>query len=111
MNNIIENKCESNYIEIKSAAKGCPKLFDTLSAFSNQPGGGTIVFGINESGGFDVCGVYNAADLQKKIMEQCDQMEPTVRPLCTVVKIGKKTVVSAEIGEIDNMQKPFFIKV
>lgn len=108
--NIIENKCESNYIEIKAAAKGCPKLFDTLSSFSNQPGGGTIVFGIDESSGFDVCGVYDAADLRKKIMEQCNQMEPPVRPLCTAVKIGKKTVVSAEIGEIDNMQKPCFYK-
>lgn len=29
-------KTESNYIEVKSARNGCPKIFDTLSSFSNQ---------------------------------------------------------------------------
>lgn len=108
---IIGNKCESNYIELKAAAKDCPeKLFDTLSSFSNQSGGGIIVFGIDEKNGYEICGVYDAADLQKKIMEQCNQMEPPVRPLCTVTRINGKTVVSAEIAEIDNLQKPCFYK-
>ena len=29
-------KTESNYIEVKSVRNGCPKIFDTLSSFSNQ---------------------------------------------------------------------------
>ena len=29
-------RCENNYIELKAAKDGCPKLFDTLSSFSNQ---------------------------------------------------------------------------
>lgn len=33
---VLEQKCETNYLEIKSAKEGFPKLFDTLSAFSNQ---------------------------------------------------------------------------
>lgn len=107
---IQKNKSESNYIEVKSAKVGCPKIFDTLSSFSNQQGGGKIVFGIDESSGYEVCGVYDAADLQKKIMEQSVQMEPAVRPLCTVVDIEGKTVVCAEIQEIDNYQKPCFYK-
>ena len=90
----------------KQNAEGCPELFDTLSSFSNQYGGGTIVFGIDENNGFDICGVYDPADLQKKIMEQALQMEPELRPLCTVTNIGGKTVVSAEIQEIDNELKP-----
>ncbi|MGN1087300.1 MAG: ATP-binding protein [Porcipelethomonas sp.] len=107
---IRKQKCESNNIELKSAGKGCPKLFDTLSSFSNQYGGGTIIFGIDESDDYEVCGVYDAADLQKKIMEQSLQMEPVIRPLCTVAVINGKTVVSAEIQEIDNFQKPCFYK-
>lgn len=110
VNDIADKKCETNYIEVKAARTDCPKLFDTLSSFSNQSGGGKIVFGIDESSGFEICGVYNAADLQKKIMEQCAQMEPAVRALCTAARIGRKTVVCAEIGEIDNMQKPCFYK-
>lgn len=103
-------KTESNYIEVKSARNGCPKIFDTLSSFSNQQNGGTIIFGIDENDDFNVCGVYDAADLQKKIMEQSLQMEPVVRPLCTVAVVDGKTVVSAEIQEMDNFQKPCFYK-
>lgn len=103
-------KCESNYIELKAAKAGCPKLFATFSSFSNQQGGGKIIFGIDETDGYTVCGVYNAADLQKKIMEQSLQMEPPVRPLCTTVEIEGKSVVCAEIQEIDNFSKPCFYK-
>ena len=103
-------KTESNYIEVKSARNGCPKIFDTLSSFSNQQNGGTIIFGVDENDDYNVCGVYDAADLQKKIMEQSMQMEPVVRPLCTVAVVDGKTVVSAEIQEMDNFQKPCFYK-
>lgn len=103
-------KTESNYIEVKSARNGCPKVFDTLSSFSNQQNGGTIIFGVDENEDYNVCGVYDAADLQKKIMEQSLQMEPVVRPLCTVAVVDGKTVVSAEIQEMDNFQKPCFYK-
>ena len=103
-------KCESNYIELKAAAEGCPKIMDTLSAFSNQSGGGKIIFGLDERQNYAVCGVYDAADLQRKIMEQSMQMEPEVRPLCTVAVIDGKAVVCAEIQEIDHSQKPCFYK-
>ncbi len=105
-----EQKCESNYIELKSARNGCPKLFDTLSSFSNQSGGGKIIFGIDENDDYSICGVYDAADLQKRIMEQSLQMEPDIRPLCTVITINQKSVVCAEIQEIDNFAKPCFYK-
>ena len=107
---ICKNKCESNSIELKAAEKGCPRLFDTLSSFSNQQGGGKIIFGIDESSGYKICGVYDAADIQKKIMEQSLQMEPVVRPLCTVAEVEGKVIVCAEIQEIDNNFKPCFYK-
>lgn len=110
INTITKTKSESNYIEVKSAKKGCPKLFDTFSSFSNQQGGGKIVFGIDESNGYNICGVYDAADLQKKIMEQSLQMEPVIRPLCTTIDIEGKTIVCAEIQEIDLFSKPCFYK-
>lgn len=38
---IQEIKAESQTVEVKSAHNGCPKrLYDTLSSFSNQDGGG-----------------------------------------------------------------------
>lgn len=101
-------RCENNYIELKAARDGCPKLFDTLSSFSNQSGGGRIVFGVSDD--YEVCGVYNAADLQTKIMEQSAQMSPEVRPLCTTATVDDKVVVCAEIQEIDNFEKPCFYR-
>lgn len=107
---IIGLRSESNFIEVKKAANGCPKIFDTLSSFSNQRDGGVILFGIDESNDFDVCGVYDAADLQKKISEQCLQMEPAVKALCSVCDFYGKTVVCAEIPEIEDFQKPCYYK-
>ena len=80
-------KSESSTLEIKSAQNGCPQhLYDTLSSFSNQDEGGVIIFGIDESQDYKEVGVYDSKDIQKKINEQCLQMEPVVRPLLTVVQ-------------------------
>ena len=101
-------RSESNKIEIKAANKGCPKVRDSLSSFSNQSGGGVIIFGVDENDGYAVCGVYDAADLMKKVEAQCQEMTPVIRPLFSVASIDGKTVVSAEIQEIDNTDKPCF---
>jgi len=102
-------RAEMQHVEVKAAHQGCPKrLYDTLSSFSNQEGGGTILFGLDEKAGFAVVGVYDAQDLQQKINEQCKQMSPIVRPLFTVAEVDGRYVVSAEIPEIDVMEKPCF---
>jgi len=99
---------ESNILELKSAAGGCPKrLYDTLSAFSNQDAGGIIVFGIEEKS-YQVVGVYDVHDLQKKINEQCKQVTPIVRPVFTILELRDKYVLSAEIPSIDISERPCF---
>lgn len=104
-------KAETQTIELKSAEKGCPtKLFDTISSFSNQDEGGVIIFGIDESNQYAIKGVYDAQDLQKKVTEQCKQMEPIVRALFTVCEIEGKTIVSAEIPGVDISERPVFYK-
>lgn len=108
---VLSNKCELQYVELKKAGKGTPeKLYDTLSSFSNQYGGGTIIFGIDEKAGYEVTGVYNAQDLQTKVTQQALQMEPIVRPIFTVTEYQGHTVVSAEISEVDTNDKPCFYK-
>lgn len=108
---IQKQKCESQSIEVKTAEKGCPtRLFDTLSSFSNQDGGGVIIFGLDEREDFAVKGVYDAQDLQKKVTEQCKQMQPLVRALFTVCEISGKIIVSAEIPGADNSERPVFYK-
>ena len=108
---IISKKTETQTIEIKSAEHGCPtRLFDTLSSFSNQDDGGIIVFGIDENDNYKIKGVYDAQDLQKKVNEQCKQMEPVVRALFTVCDIDGSIVVSAEIPGVDISDRPVFYK-
>ena len=104
-------KAESQTIELKSAHQGCPtRLYDSLSSFSNQNEGGVILFGIDEEDDFSIKGVYDAQDLQKKVAEQCKQMEPPVRALFTVCDIDGKKIVSAEIPGVDVDLRPVFYK-
>lgn len=109
VDDIKDKKCEMQNIELKKAAGGTPqKLYDTLSSFSNQTGGGTIIFGIDEENNYEICGVYDPQDMQVKVTAQANQMLPVVRPLFTIVKIDGKTVVGAEIAECDIFDKPCY---
>lgn len=104
-------KCETQTLELKSAEKGCPtRLYDSLSSFSNQDSGGVIVFGVDEAQGYKEVGVYDAQDIQKKINEQCLQMEPVVRPILTVVEKEGKSFAAAEIPGIDIAERPCYYK-
>lgn len=104
-------KFEAHTLELKAAHEGCPqKLYDTLSSFSNQDGGGTILFGIDEENDFSAVGVYDAQDIQKKINAQCLQMEPVVRPVLTVTMIDGKYFLAAEIPSIDISERPCYYR-
>ncbi len=101
--------CEEQTTEVKAAHFGCPeKLYDTISSFSNQNSGGTFIFGLDENSGFAKVGVYDAQDLQKKVMEYCEQMTPVVRPVFTVCDEDGLVFVSAEIPPVDIADRPCF---
>ncbi|WP_080801173.1 ATP-binding protein [Arabiibacter massiliensis] len=109
--NIQEMQAEMQTVEVKKAHDGCPKrLFDTLSSFSNQDEGGVIVFGLDETNAYKCVGVYDVQDLQKSVTEQCNQMDPVVRPLFSVCKVGDSYVVSAEIPALDLSDRPCYYK-
>ena len=76
-------------------------MYDSQSSFSNQDESGIIIFGVDEKQDYKEVGVYDPQDIQKKINEQCLQMEPIVRPLLTVVEKDGKSFVSAEIPGVD----------
>ena len=105
---ILGRKTETANIEFKSAKEGSPeKLYDTFSSFSNTDGG-IILFGIDEKAGYKVCGVKNPDILEKKIVEQAKEMEPVVRPLITICDYHGKTILSAEIAEMEAINKPCY---
>ena len=108
---IQNKKTEFQTVEVKSAHGGCPKkLYDTLSSFSNQDGGGIIVYGLDEERGFALSGVYDLNDLQKSVTMQCQQMQPPVRAVFTLTEIEGKKVASAEIPALDIDLRPCYYK-
>lgn len=77
-----------------------------IKKWRNSNDSGIIIFGIDEKQDYKEVGVYDPQDIQKKINEQCLQMEPIVRPLLTVVEKDGKSFVSAEIPGVDLADKP-----
>ena len=108
---IIRTKAEEQTLEVKAAAQGCPKrLYDTLSSFSNQDMGGTILFGIDEENDFALVGVYDLHDLQKHVTEQCSQMNPPVLAVFTAGELDGYPICAAEIPGIDLAERPCYYK-
>ena len=106
-----QQKAESRTIEVKAAHDGCPqKLYGTLSSFSNQDSGGVILFGLDEAKEFAPVGVYDPQDLQKKVTEQCQQMEPPVRAVFTFAEVDGLPVCAAEIPAVDLSERPCYYK-
>lgn len=106
---IHRQKTEKQTIELKACHNGFPKrIYDTLSAFSNQDSGGIIIFGVAEAENFEIVGVYDVVDAQKKAMEACGQMEPKVRAVFTCCEIDGKMILSAEIPAAEVSQRPVF---
>jgi len=107
----VHQKAETQTLELKAAHVDCPKrLYDTLSSFSNQDSGGVLLFGVDETKSFEIVGVYDLQSLQKKVTEQCSQMEPPVRAVFTVAEVDGKPVCSAEIPAIDLSERPCYYK-
>ncbi|MBM4308654.1 MAG: ATP-binding protein [Deltaproteobacteria bacterium] len=107
-----QHQSELDDVEVKSARGGTPKrLFESLSAFANRSGGGVMLFGVDEKQGFNVVGVGNADQLQRKISDLASsEMEPPSRPEFTVENIHNQTVVVVEVSELSADQKPCFYK-
>jgi len=95
-------------IEAKAATRGYPKdLATTLSAFGNMPGGGLIVLGLSERDDFEVSGVYDAADAQKRLASQArNAVTPAVQVTFHAEKPSGKAVVLARVRELPATAKP-----
>ncbi len=103
---------ELDEVEVKTAQGGTPqRLYEGLSAFANQPGGGVFLFGLDERKQFDAVGVGNAHKLQEDITNWCSaDMEPALRPEFTVEEIDGQTIVAVEVPETPAEQKPCYYK-
>ena len=103
---------ELDDVEVKTAQGGTPqRLYEVLSAFANRPGGGLLLFGLDERRAFQVVGVGDAHRLQEEISHlAAADMEPPLRPDFTVAEIDGHTVVAVEVFEIPGEQKPCYFR-
>jgi ATP-dependent DNA helicase RecG len=100
---------DSLHIKAKRAENDLPRrLWETLSAFSNTPGGGVLILGLDEAAGFDVVGVRNPAKIQQDLASLCGEMDPPVRAVIDLHKIEGQTLVAAEIPELEISRKPCY---
>lgn len=105
---VVEHKHEGQTVEVKAAHKGTPRVYETLSSFSNQQEGGSILFGIDERCDYEIVGVFDVQQLQKDVVEQCKEMTPEIHPYFEVERSGDTEVVVAHISGVPMSQRPVF---
>ena len=95
-------KCELDSVEVKQARGRTPKrLYEAMSAFANRPGGGVILFGVDESANFAVTGVENIQRLQEEVSHLATgDMEPLLRPWFSFEEIYSETVAAVEMDDV-----------
>lgn len=99
-------------VEVKLAAGNLPKsVRETLSSFSNTPGGGTLVLGLDEKAGFAPVGVSDPAKLQADLASTCRaDITPPLSPEISIVSLGGRPLVVAEIAELPRQEKPCYVR-
>lgn len=99
-------------VEVKRAREKLPSsMVESISAFSNSPGGGVILLGVDEAQRFAVTGVPDPKTTMAKVQSLCaDAMQPAVRPYIQAHEFEGEVIISVEIPEIVLAQKPCFYR-
>lgn len=105
-------RCETEDIEVKAAARGTPqRLYESLSAFANRPGGGFLLLGVDEAREFQVVGVRDPQHTQEEISQLAsDGMEPPLRLGFGLAQVESRPVIAVEVPEIPVLQRPCYYK-
>jgi ATP-dependent DNA helicase RecG len=99
-------------VEVKLASGGFPQtVAPTLSAFANTPGGGTLIFGLDESDGFAPAGVYDVSACKAALASAARlSLEPPLSPRSWSFEFEGKQLVVAHIDELSPSLKPCKVK-
>lgn len=98
-------------VQTRKGASELPKdLWKTLSAFSNSPGGGVIILGVDESSEYQVSGVKKIAHLKDEVDVLCSQMSPRLTPLVQEFRVTDKDLLVLEVGELPPEDKPCYYR-
>jgi ATP-dependent DNA helicase RecG len=115
---LLTTQDESNQIEVKQGSEVSKSCWETISAFSNEPGlgGGYLILGITDpsrslSGQYEITGIENPDQIQRNLLNICNDetFNHRLRPNIILETIEGKTVVIAYIPEAPLNQKPIYI--
>jgi ATP-dependent DNA helicase RecG len=99
------------HVEAKRSETELPRrIWETLSAFSNTPGGGVLILGLDEAAGFALTGVRDPKKVMQDLASECDRMEPPVRAAIELHQVDGATLVVAEVPEAELGQKPVYYR-
>ena len=103
---------EATAVEVKRAAGGLPKSArETLSSFSNTPGGGTLVLGLDEASGFAAIGLEDPAKMMADLASMCrEDMVPPLMPEIEIAEVDGRPILVADIPELAKEQKPCYVR-
>jgi ATP-dependent DNA helicase RecG len=106
---------ETNRVEFKDARSGIPKdLWQSISGFSNCPGGGIIIFGVKEdrrAGSIEVVGGLDLASLQEGIHNYLyDVMANHGKHNLKIIEYEKRQLLVLLIDETPRECKPCYNK-
>ncbi|WP_232295199.1 ATP-binding protein [Parafrankia sp. EUN1f] len=94
-------------VEVKSAAGGLPaSLTATLSALANQPGGGTVILGLDEQAGFRPVRLPDPQVLKQGLAAKARAFTPPVRLTIDDAEVDGTAVIVAQVHECDRSAKP-----
>jgi ATP-dependent DNA helicase RecG len=95
-------------VEVKRAAGGFPRsVAPSLSAFANTPGGGTLIFGLDEAKNFSAVGVYDVAACKSALASLARQgIDPPVNPITWDFTFEGKQIIAAQVDEVATSMKP-----
>jgi ATP-dependent DNA helicase RecG len=100
---------DSRSVEVRPDAEGSSRrLWETLSAFANTPGGGVVILGVEASGSFRAVGLCDPGRALKEIAALCELMVPRIAAVVDLHEIEGATVLVAEIPETPLDKKPCY---
>jgi ATP-dependent DNA helicase RecG len=99
---------DNRQYEAKVAAKGFPETaLKTISAFANTPGGGTLVFGVDENQDFAVVGVYDSKQCQQTLAAYAkNEFSSRITFKSELILDENGSVILADVLESDKSLKP-----
>jgi ATP-dependent DNA helicase RecG len=113
---LLTTQDESQQLEVKKGSEVGKSCWDTISAFSNEPGmgGGYLLLGVkaaedSASGKYEIDGVKALDRVQRDLVSICNTtFNVPLRPQITLETRDSKTVIIAYIPEVTPSEKPIY---